>query len=159
MAGVRLRKVSLDSPEVQPLLEGLADEYQVRYGTNSEMSLTATSEFVAPQGLFVVLVADDVSVAGGGYRRHEPGVCEIKRMWTHPEHRRRGLARQVLHALEAAAAEAGYVKVVLETGPRQPEAEAMYTSLGYRRIPVFGPYEQGLAFEKELSSGAGAAAG
>lgn len=165
MAGVQMRRVLLDSALVEPLLDGLAGEYQARYGASSEMARTEASQFVAPGGLFLVLVEDEVTVAGGGYRPHAPGVCEIKRMWTHPGHRRRGLARQVLQALEAEAAGVGYAKVVLETGPAQPEAEAMYLSLGYRRIPVFGPYEQGLAFEKDLSfeeglgSGAGAAAG
>ena len=71
-------------------------------------------------------------------------------MWTHPDYRRRGLAWRVLAALEEAASAAGYRRLILETGPRQPEAAAMYARRGYRRIPVFGRYDQALAYEIDL---------
>ena len=45
----------------------------------------------------------------------------------------------------------GYAVVRLETGPLQPEAQAMYDRLGYRRIPVFGRYPTALAFERSLT--------
>jgi GNAT superfamily N-acetyltransferase len=79
--------------------------------------------------------------------------AELKRIWTHSAHRRRGLARQVLGELEQRAAERGYPRVYLTTGPRQPEAAGLYLSAGY--TPLFDvtrdPEEIGpLAFEKWL---------
>lgn len=71
-------------------------------------------------------------------------------MWTSPLYRRQGLAARVLDFLEVEAAAAGYRRLVLETGPEQPEAAAMYERRGYGRIPVFGPYPQALAFETRL---------
>ncbi len=56
-------------------------------------------------------------------------------------HRGRGFARAVLAELERIAAAAGRRRTVLETGTRQPEAIALYTSAGYtpvepvRRLP------------------------
>ena len=73
-------------------------------------------------------------------------------MWTHPAHRRRGHAMTVLAALEAAAGDAGYHTVRLETGPAQPEALALYERVGYRRIPTFGRYRDAIAFERPLRS-------
>lgn len=145
-----VRRVGLDSPLVAPLLAGLAGEYRRRYGSDEEMSRATAGEFVAPGGAFVVALDGVTTVAGGGLRRFAPTVAEVKRMWTHPAYRRRGLAAQVLGALESTAADLGYGKVILETGPRQPEAEALYRALGYRPIPPYGHYETALGFEKEL---------
>lgn len=147
---MELRRVRLTDPSVLPLLEGLTQEYHDRYGANSEMLSTEPEEFDPPSGLFVVLVDGDVTVAGGGFRRHDDAACEVKRMWTNPAYRRRGLAARVLAALEREAAGAGYRRLVLETGPRQPEAAALYARLGYTPIPVYGHYEQAVAFETHL---------
>jgi GNAT superfamily N-acetyltransferase len=157
MAAMELRKVEFGSSLAAPLLAGLSDEYQTRYGSIDEMTRAGAGEFVAPTGLFVVLVdvgsgGGPVTAAGGGFRRHTDDACEVKRMWTRPDYRRQGLGRMVLAALEAEAAAVGYGRVVLETGPRQHEAEAMYHSLGYRRIPAYGHYQEALAFEKALVS-------
>jgi ribosomal protein S18 acetylase RimI-like enzyme len=79
--------------------------------------------------------------------------AELKRIWTHSAHRRRGLARRVLVELENRAAGRGYARIYLTTGPRQPEAAGLYLSAGY--TPLFDvtrdPEEIGpLAFEKWL---------
>ncbi|HET9691835.1 MAG TPA: GNAT family N-acetyltransferase [Acidimicrobiales bacterium] len=145
-----LRAAALDSPEVAPLLAALHADYLARYGPSDEMALAVPADFSPPDGLFVVVVDAGVTVAGGGFRRHGPETCEVKRMWTAPGSRRRGLAGTVLDALEAAAASAGYRRLVLETGPAQPEAARLYAARGYRRIERFGPYPEALAFATEL---------
>lgn len=78
---------------------------------------------------------------------------EVKRMYTRPEYRGRGVAGLVLGNLEQWAAADGFARCVLETGRRQPEAIALYEKHGFRRIPNFGPYagvENSLCFEKRL---------
>ena len=147
---MELRRRRLTDADVAPLLSGLAEEYQTRYGSGDEMRRASVDEFDPPRGVFLILVDDGVTVAGGGFRYLEPGVCEVKRMWTSPASRRRGHAMTVLAALEDAAREAGYSTLRLETGPAQPEAQALYEGRGYRRIPVFGHYPQALAFERDL---------
>ncbi|HEV3264335.1 MAG TPA: GNAT family N-acetyltransferase [Acidimicrobiales bacterium] len=148
---MELRQARLSDPIVAPLLAGLAAEYERRYGPVDEMSLAHPDEFDPPTGAFVVLIDGDQTVAGGGIRRLEHDTCEVKRMWTSPEYRRRGLATTVLAALEDAARQLGYTRVQLETGPSQPEAIAMYGHLGYRMIPPFGPYSEAVAFERDLA--------
>jgi GNAT superfamily N-acetyltransferase len=83
---------------------------------------------------------DGTPAACGGWRAHETDV-ELKRMYVSPSFRGRGLARAVLRALEQTAAKAGYHRVILETGSKQPEAIALYESSGYRRVPSFGYYK------------------
>lgn len=96
------------------------------------------------QMVATVLVTVDDQVAGGGSLRALPaegrGVGELKRMYVRPAFRRRGLSRVVLAELERLATEREMVRLVLETGVRQPEAIALYRSAGYRRIANYGPY-------------------
>jgi GNAT superfamily N-acetyltransferase len=146
-----LRRVRLGDAEVEPLLAGLGDEYDTRYGENIEMTRASADEFDPPVGLFIALLDGSTTVAGGGFRRHDATTCEVKRMWTSPHYRRRGLATRVLGALEEAARDVGYARVILETGPLQPEAEALYAERGYSRIEVYGHYPEARAFSLELS--------
>ena len=148
---MEMRRVRLSDVEVVPLLAGLTYEYDSRYGENVEMTRATEDDFDPPSGLFIVVVDGATTAAGGGFRRHDTHTCEVKRMWTNPDYRRQGLAARVLGALEDAALEAGYTRLILETGPRQPEAEALYARRGYSRIAFYGHYPEARAFSLDLS--------
>jgi GNAT superfamily N-acetyltransferase len=149
---VELRPIRLDDPLMAPLIEGMTAEYEARYGEADEMAMATADDFDPPGGVFLGLFDDDGTlVAGGGLRRYSDHVGEIKRMWTSPHHRRRGLAAQVLTALEDAARAAGYVRVLLETGPNQPEAVKFYAHRGYVSIPTYSHYDDALAFRLDLT--------
>jgi GNAT superfamily N-acetyltransferase len=78
---------------------------------------------------------------------------EIKRMYTLPECRGKGIATKVLIELEKWANELSYEKCILETGKKQPEAIALYKKNGYKLIPNYGQYaemENSVCFEKEI---------
>lgn len=183
-ARLTVRQVPLQDPLVGPLLDGLAHEYSTRYTglltpaqLRDELQHYGAAEFAAPHGALVLVLEDGEPVAGGAYRRRTepehgdparladpaardadgaPAVptAELKRIWTHEAHRRRGLARVVLTELEARAADQGYPRLYLTTGPRQPEAVGLYLAAGY--TPLFEPasYPGDLvphAFEKWLA--------
>jgi GNAT superfamily N-acetyltransferase len=61
-------------------------------------------------------------------------------MYVAPTARGLGVGRQILNALEAEARRLGARRLVLETGPRQPEALALYAHAGFTQIPLFGEY-------------------
>lgn len=103
----------------------------------------------------VVAYEDGRAVSCGAIKEFAPGVMEVKRMYTLPEHRGRGIAGKVLRELEKWAAELGCEKCVLETGKRQPEAIALYEKSGYRVIENYGQYvgvENSVCFEKEVTN-------
>jgi GNAT superfamily N-acetyltransferase len=94
-----------------------------------------------------------VDVACGGLCRYDAETGEIRRMYVVPEHRGRGLSRQLLGALEGEASGLGYERVRLETGVRQHEAIGLYRSAGFEPIERYGPYvddELSVCFEKRL---------
>lgn len=78
---------------------------------------------------------------------------EIKRLFVYPAWRGRGLSRLIMQALEQALGEQGIQLARLETGIRQPEALALYASLGYQWRGPFGggvADETGVFMEKTL---------
>ncbi|MFF0943832.1 GNAT family N-acetyltransferase [Kocuria sp. CPCC 205300] len=146
-----------EDPRTRPLLEGLHHEYLERYGPRigaEEMEQHPVDDFAPPTGGLVLLLEGGLTVAGGAFRRHDDATAEFKRIWTAPAHRRRGLSRRVLAELERLAAAAGYRRVRLTTGNRQPEAFALYRSSGYVLLPGRAQvYEDGVydvGFEKRL---------
>ena len=101
----------------------------------------------------VVGYENDNPVSCGAIRELAPAIMEVKRMYTTPEARGKGIATKILKELETWAAELGYKKTVLETGKKQPEAIELYTKNNYKRIPNYGQYaemENSVCFEKEL---------
>jgi GNAT superfamily N-acetyltransferase len=90
-----------------------------------------------PGGAYLVGYADVDAIAGGGLRRLDDGVAEIKRMFVRPAARSRGVARALLDALELTAKELGYEKVRLDTGPKQVHGLALYLSAGYVDVPPY----------------------
>ena len=93
-------------------------------------------EFGPPGGGVVLLLEDGEPVAGGAFRRLDDGTAELKRIWTHSAYRRRGLARRVLAELEREIHTRGYARIYLTTGPRQPEAKALYLAT---YTPLYDP--------------------
>lgn len=103
----------------------------------------------------VVLYEDDKAISCGAIKESMPASMEVKRMYTVPAARGKGLAGKVLAELEKWAAELGYRTCVLETGKKQPEAIALYTKNGYHLIPNYGQYagiENSVCFEKKIST-------
>jgi GNAT superfamily N-acetyltransferase len=101
----------------------------------------------------VVAYENEKAVGCGAMKEYEPGSMEIKRMYTSPESRGKGIATKILTELENWAAELSYKKCVLETGKRQSEAIELYKKSGYTLIPNYGQYagkDNSLCFEKEM---------
>lgn len=144
-----------DDPDVRRLTTDQQAEIRARYDGKHEPGTPPSAADVS-----VVLVArdDDGTALGcGALRALGDGAAEIKRMYVVPAARGRGVAKLVLAGLEEAARERGWTTLRLETGPRQPEAIALYTGAGYRPIPAFGGYvdapdaEDSLFFERDLA--------
>ena len=110
------------------------------------------SDFAPPKGAFFVAYAGEELLGCACWRAHGPD-DELKRMFTVPAARGRGVARKVLEAVEESARRRECRRVILETGDKQPEAIALYISCGYQRIPDFGYYKDSegvLSFARKL---------
>ncbi|HVL96633.1 MAG TPA: GNAT family N-acetyltransferase [Solirubrobacteraceae bacterium] len=131
------RRIPADSPTALALVDAMVAEVAVGYDVPDLSGGPSASpeDFSPPGGCFVALYDEaGRAVAGGGVKRLGPDVAELKRMYVVPDRRGSGLGRALLAALEDAARDLGYARVRLDTGPQQPEAEALYRASGYREI-------------------------
>jgi GNAT superfamily N-acetyltransferase len=128
-----------DEPEARELVTAMEAWVTEGFGptTPDRTSTVTASEMVPPRGAYVIVREDGRAVAGGGIRRLERGVCEIKRMFVVPEARGRGHGRRLLEALERVARDLGYRFARLDTAQSMTTALAMYRSAGYRPIPDY----------------------
>ena len=81
-----------------------------------------------------------INVACGALKRHAGDIGEVKRMYVAAECRGQGVAHRLFTLLEAGAKDRGCRLLMLETGPRQPEAIAFYERCGFSRTSPFGSY-------------------
>jgi putative acetyltransferase len=116
------------------------DEYQgALYPPESHHALDLAS--VAEQGLVFVMARDEAEQAVGcGAVVLSAQYGELKRIYVRPQQRGRGLAKQIVQALETAAMAAACSLLKLESGPYQPEALGLYARCGYERCGPFGAY-------------------
>ncbi|GHH02611.1 GNAT family N-acetyltransferase [Streptomyces rubradiris] len=158
---MNIRRVRFDHPDAVKLNDEVQAEYHLRYGDGGDATALAPEDFDPPRGVYLIAYDErDRPVATGGWRSqdlndegYEDGDAELKRMFVIEEMRGRGLARRILAALEEDARAAGRVRMVLETGTKQPEAIALYTSSGYEPCAKFGYYrhhEESLCYAKPL---------
>ena len=108
-------------------------------------------DMTPPAGCFVIARIDGRAVGCGAFKRQGKTMGEIKRMWTAPSARGRGVARRVLQTLEAAARASGVKRLRLETNRTLREAQALYRQEGYQEVAAFNdePYAHHW-FEKRL---------
>lgn len=80
------------------------------------------------------------TVGCGALRAIDSASVEIKRMYTLPDFRGKGVASGLLTALENWALELQFKTAVLETGKKQQQAVSLYLKSGYEIIENYGPY-------------------
>ena len=141
IATIDIRRENILSPVPQQLISALNGELEIRYPEEGANFFRLDPVEVAEgRGAFLVAYINDEPVGCGAVRRIEPTVAEIKRMYVAPTARGRGVGKRIITELEAIARGLGINRLVLETGPRQPEAIAVYKRSGFAKIPLFGEY-------------------
>jgi ribosomal protein S18 acetylase RimI-like enzyme len=74
-----------------------------------------------------------------GMPNNQPHRVEISKLMVHPSFRRRGVARQIMSALEGLAAKMGRTLITLDTRTGD-SAEPLYASLGYKTAGIIPNY-------------------
>jgi GNAT superfamily N-acetyltransferase len=139
---VEIRAVPYDDPLARSMVTAALADLAGRYGGVGDGTPVDPADFAPPAGTFLVASLDGEPVGCVAWRTHggDGGTAELKRLYTAPAVRGRGLARRLLAAVEESARSHGRKRIILECGHRQPEAIALYESSGYERIEDFGFY-------------------
>jgi GNAT superfamily N-acetyltransferase len=139
VSAVRFERCDPEEPPASELLLAMRAELNDVYETFSRLDNPplVPAEMRPPGGGYYVGYEGDDAVAGGGLRRLGAGVAEIKRMYVRPAARSRGVAAELLQALEDAARSLGYSATRLDTGPKQVHAQRLYRAAGYVDVPPY----------------------
>lgn len=141
MDAIEIRRASLLSETAGGLIDALNAELLGRYPEEGATHFRLDSEEVRDgRGTFVIAYAGDAPVGCGAVRLLASEVAELKRMYVTPSARGRRIGEAIVRALETEARRLGVVRLVLETGERQPESLALYARCGFRVIDRFGEY-------------------
>lgn len=88
-------------------------------------------DYAPPAG--ALLVAE----SGGGIagcvalKRLDGRTCEMKRLYVDDRHHGEGIGKALAQAIVERAKELGYSRMMLDTGPKQLEAQTLYRKLGF----------------------------
>jgi GNAT superfamily N-acetyltransferase len=146
---IEVRRTDSDNKDFIALVKFLDSDLAARDGNDHSFY----SQFNKIDQIKYAAVAyeNNIPVGCGAIKEYTQGSMEIKRMFTTPESRGKGIATIILNELERWATELNYEKCILETGKRQPEAITLYRKNGYSPIPNYGQYindENSVCFEK-----------
>lgn len=148
-----IKRTDSSDPDFISLVQLLDQDLAIRDG--DEHSFYAQFNKIDAIRHCLVAYENDVPAACGAIKAFSGDSMEVKRMFVHPDFRRKGLASEVLNELEKWTSELGYRYCVLETGKRQPEAIALYQKQGYAIIPNYGQYvgmENSVCMRKEVGT-------
>lgn len=161
-ARFRIEQVDLDDPRAVALRGILDADLDERYrdadrddppGFDEKRS---TALRVHPEQVVATLLAldDDGTPLGHVLLRRLGEEWELKRLIVASAARRRGVGRALTGAVLDIARRGGAARVILQSGPMQPESLLLYTVAGFTPIPVYDPYVEtmptSLCFERVL---------
>jgi putative acetyltransferase len=151
MSKLLFKKTNAQDLDFKTLIKSLDQDLAITDGEEHVFY----NQFNGTDNINHVLVAYENSIAlsCGAFKIMDSKVVEIKRMYTVPSYRGKGLAALVLKNLEEWASKEGFKCCVLETGTRQIAAIRLYEKCGYQIIENYGQYKgviNSCCFEKAI---------
>jgi putative acetyltransferase len=129
-----------DISAVRQLFQEYADwlGFSLCFQHFEEELATLPGHYAAPSGRLLIARVAGEAAGCGALRPLAPGICEIKRLYTRPLCRGRGLGAGLVERLIEEAAAIGYRAIRLDTIPtRMATANLIYDRLGFREIPAY----------------------
>ena len=125
--------IAVESPlqdEVRALVQAL-NEFTWTLTPREHCHHLTVEQMAEPSTTVFIARDDGQAVAMGALRRHPNGYGEVKRMYTAPTHRGKGLGRAIVARIEQLARESGCTRLVLETGSNFDAALTVYRQSGF----------------------------
>ncbi|MGK2876298.1 MAG: ribosomal protein S18-alanine N-acetyltransferase [Nocardioides sp.] len=127
--------------ELEDLCEGSAAWSVGLIAAGVAGTIETTTWLLDDQGYAVVSLVDEVA--------------ELQRIGVHPDHRRQGLGRRLLHAVIDLARQRGADRMLLEVRESNPAAFSLYLDTGFveiaRRARYYSDGETAIVMELELA--------
>ena len=133
-----IEKLSGPTPDAERLIAELDGVLGALYEPEQRHGLSVEQVFEPHVRFFVAYLGDEA--VGCGALALFDGYGEVKRMYTRPAARGRGVGKALLARIEEGARAAGMPVLRLETGTYQAPAIGLYEGCGFRPCVAFGPY-------------------
>lgn len=148
---IKLKRTNSEDKDFRLLVKQLDADLKITDGDEHDFY----NQFNSIEAIKHVVVAymENKPVGCGAFKEFNLSSVEIKRMFTLPEARAKGIATLILKELENWATQLGYSSSILETGIRQTEAIALYKKNLYNSTPNYGQYagvKNSMCFEKKI---------
>lgn len=144
MDGVRYSEVDPADPRILRLMEAqqleLGDIYRLIDPEHRDPETFDPSMLKEPRCAVVAAFVGDDVVACGAIRPMGQHCAEVKRMYTSPSLRGRGLAGHIVSNLVSRARFLDFSRLHLTTSVNQPQAISVYNRAGFDKAPPYGPY-------------------
>ena len=142
MGKIQTRPISAIAHDVDALIQ-LSRQYQAGLYPPESIHQEDPEQLLNPNIHFIGAYIQQTLLGIGAVKRVDgpPPYGEIKNLFVDPLHRRQGVSRIIMNALEQHLIDNKIMLCRLETGPGQPESIALYKSLGYHERPAYGDYK------------------
>lgn len=135
---ITVKRTTSDNPDFENLVIALDAYLAILDGDDHEFYAQFNKTNLLKNAL--IAYENEVVVGIGAYKEYDSKTIEMKRMYTLPEHRGKGIASKIISDLELWAKEEHYSISILETGFMQKDAISLYQKLGYTITENFGQY-------------------
>lgn len=164
---LRVETVDWEHPASVALRSAQRDEVAEVFGTPDSEPGPAPTALDVPLFLVAFDAVSGTPVGCGGLRPLDGhtaegladftagSTAEVKRMFVVTERRGTGVSTAIIRALERAARDRGFTRLVLETGDELHAAIRFYQREGFTPIPTYGHYigsPISLRFSKQLDA-------
>jgi ribosomal protein S18 acetylase RimI-like enzyme len=140
METIRIADGASYMAEIKKLIAEYADSLgrDLSFQNLTEELDDLSGKYAGANGRLLAALAEDGSVVGcAAFHRHSASRCEMKRLYVKPAYRHLHAGRLLAEGVIAAARQAGYREMVLDTIAPLKSAIKMYKGLGFQEIPAY----------------------
>ncbi len=125
-----------DSERIKTVVFTVLNEYGLKPDSNStDKDLDSIEEsYFSNNGFFGVVEIEGLVVATVGLHKIDASTCELRKMYSLPSQRGRGLGKSIMEFALSKAKELGYTRVILETASPLKEAIGLYKKYGFKEF-------------------------
>lgn len=125
-----------DSAQIKFVVFSVLKEYGLKSDSNStDKDLDSIEEnYFQNNGFFGVVEIDNLIVATVGLHKVDENTCELRKMYSLPSQRGKGLGKAIMEFALSKAKELGYSRVILETASPLKEAIGLYKRYGFKEF-------------------------
>ena len=147
-----------DLDAVRELMRGFIEWHMVRHeadialvnsyfdGRAFEDELASLpGKYAPPKGSLLLALVDDKPAGCVALKQIDETSCEMKRMFVYQQFHGHGLGLALAERIIEEGRNAGYKRMLLDTGARQVEAKGLYHRLGFKDIKPYYDLPEDLA--------------